>query len=252
MPEDPASPDATTRQVRAARLGPMQRIAAAHLSKSHLETAPITLLGEVEVDALVALRDALNADAARSGGPRVSLTALLVKIVAQALRAHPALNCTFVDGEVRISDAVHMGVALSMPDDNLVVPVVRDVGRRTLAEVADALADVGERARAGRLTLEDVRGATFTLTNPGGVRSAQWSTPIIALPQCAILGVGALKRQPVVRDGAVVAGWVLPTSLTVDHRVVNGVPAQRFVDSLHELLAAPAAVELDPGRGGAR
>ncbi|MBN9463481.1 MAG: 2-oxo acid dehydrogenase subunit E2 [Burkholderiales bacterium] len=229
---------------RLARLGPMQRMAAAHLSKSHLETAPITLLGEAEVDALVALREALNATAARGRGPRISLTALLVKIAAQALHAHPALNGTFVEGEVCISDAVHMGVALSLPDDNLVVPVIRDAGRRSLAEVAGALADVGERAKAGRLSLEDVRGATFTLTNPGGVRSAQWSTPIIALPQCAILGVGALRRKPVVRDGRVVPGWVLPTSLTVDHRVVNGVPAQRFVDTLHELLAAPAAVDL--------
>ncbi|MCO5108639.1 MAG: 2-oxo acid dehydrogenase subunit E2 [Burkholderiaceae bacterium] len=245
--DHPVSPDATTRQVpqaRVARLGPMQRIAAAHLSKSHLETAPITLLGEVEVDALVALREALNSRAARGAGPHVSLTALLAKIVAQALCAHPALNCTFVDGEVRTSDAVHMGVALSMPDDNLVVPVVRDVGRRTLYEVADALAEVGARAKAGRLTLEDVRGATFTLTNPGGLRSAQWSTPIIALPQCAILGVGALKRKPVVRDGDVVPAWVLPTSLTVDHRVVNGVPAQRFVDTLYALLAAPETADL--------
>jgi pyruvate dehydrogenase E2 component (dihydrolipoamide acetyltransferase) len=245
--DDPASPGATNRQVpeaRVAKLGPMQRIAAAHLSKSQLETAPITLLGEVEVDALVTLRAALNADAVRGAGPHVSLTALLVKIVAQALSAHPALNCTFVDGEVRVFDAVHMGVALSMPDDNLVVPVVRDVGRRTLAEVADALADVGARAKAGRLTLEDVRGATFTLTNPGSVPSAQWATPIIPLPQCAILGVGALKLKPVVRGGEVVSGWVLPTSLTVDHRVVNGVPAQRFVDTLYGLLAAPETANL--------
>lgn len=222
----------------------MQRIAAARLSKSHLETAPITLLGEVEVDALVALREALNADALRSTAPRVSLTALLVKIVAQALCVHPLLNGTFVDGEVLVSDAVHMGVALSMPDDNLVVPVVRNVQACTLFEVASALADVGARAKAGRLTLEDVRGATFTLSNPGAMRSTQWSTPIIALPQCAILGVGALARKPVVRGAEIVPGWVLPTSLTVDHRVVNGVPAQRFVDTLHALLAAPETARL--------
>lgn len=230
--------------VRLTTLGPMQRMAAARLSKSHLETAPITLLGEAEVDALVALHEALNARDTSDRCPRISLTALLVKLTAQALQAHPALNSTFVDGQVRISDVVHMGVALSLPDDNLVVPVIRDAGRLSLAEVARALADAGKRARAGRLSLEDVRGATFTLSNPGAVRSAQWSTPIIALPQCAILGVGSLKRKPVVRDGQVVPGWILPTSLTVDHRVVNGVPAQRFVDTLHELLAAPTAVDL--------
>lgn len=247
MPEDAASSSATAKQasgVRAIRPGPVQRIAAARLSKSHLETAPITLLGEVEVDALVTLRRTLNDDVSRNQGTHVSLTALLVKAIAQALRKHPALNAAFVDGVVHQSDAVHMGVALSMPDDDLVVPVVRDVHRLTLPEVARALADVAQRARAGRLTLDDVRGATFTLTNPGGVRSAQWSTPIIALPQCAILGIGALTRKPVVRGEQVVPGWVLPTSLTVDHRVVNGVPAQRFVDTLHELLAAPSALDL--------
>lgn len=225
------------------RPGPMQRIAAAHLSKSHLETAPITLLGEAEVDALVSLREALNAERAREQGVPYSLTVLLVKIVAQALRSHPALNATFVDGLVHRGTAVHMGVALSMPDESLIVPVIRDADRLTLPEVARALADIGERAVSGRLALEDVRGATFTLSNPGRVRTARWSTPIIALPQCAILGVGALARRPVVRDEQVVPGWVLPTSLTVDHRVVNGVPAQRFVDTLHDLLAAPAAVD---------
>lgn len=246
MRDDAAASGAnTTRESGAGttRLGPMQRIAAAHLSKSHLETAPITLLGEAEVDALVSLREALNADGGRNRGVMFSFTALLVKTVAQALRSHPALNATFVDGIVQRSDAVHMGVALSMPDDNLIVPVIHDANRLTLPEVATALTDLGERARAGRLALEDVRGATFTLSNPGSLRTARWSTPIIALPQCAILGIGALTRKPVVRDEQVMPGWVLPTSLTVDHRVVNGVPAQRFVDTLHELLATPTEVD---------
>lgn len=228
----------------AMRPGPMQLMAAAHLSRSHLETAPITLLGEAEVDALVALRKELNDGAGRAGNVRFSLTTLLVKIVAQALRVHPALNATFVDGLVHRSDAVHIGVALSMPDDNLVVPVLHHADRLTLPEVANALLELGERAKRGRLSLDDVRGASFTLSNPGSLRTARWSTPIIALPQCAILGIGALARRPVVRDDQVVPGWVLPTSLTVDHRVVNGVPAQRFVDTLHALLAAPASVDL--------
>lgn len=246
---------AATKQGAGARVtkpGPMQRIAATHLSKSHLETAPITLLGEVEVDALVALRERLNADDAPNQGLRFSLTALLVKITAQALQSHPQLNATFVDGALHLAESVHMGVALSMPDDNLIVPVIRNADRLTLAEVASALVDLGQRAKTGRLSLEDVRGATFTLTNPGGLRTARWSTPIIALPQCAILGIGALRRAPVVRGEQIVPAWVLPTSLTVDHRVVNGVPAQRFVDALHALLAAPGAVEFGLQNTGGR
>ncbi|HRA77314.1 MAG TPA: 2-oxo acid dehydrogenase subunit E2 [Burkholderiaceae bacterium] len=253
MSDDEGACGRTTAQdaaVRAARLGPMQRIAAAHLLKSHLETAPITLLGEVEVDALVAFRETLNADAHRDHGLRFSLTALLVKIAAQALREHPALNATFVDGNVHVAGAVHMGVAMSMPDDNLIVPVIRNADQLTLAEVSIALADLGQRAMAGRLALDDVRGATFTLTNPGGLRTARWSTPIVALPQCAILGVGALARRAVVREERIVPAWVLPTSLTVDHRVVNGVPAQRFVDTLHALLSEPAKVQFGASGGG--
>ena len=254
MSDDEGTIGRTTPQdaaVRGARLGPMQRIAAAHLLKSHLETAPITLLGEVEVDALVTLRETLNLDAHGEHGLRTSLTALLVKITAQALREHPALNATFVDGNLHLASAVHVGVAMSIPGDNLVVPVIRNADQLTLAEVSIALADLGQRAMEGRLVLDDVRGATFTLTNPGGLRTARWSTPIVALPQCAILGVGALARRAVVREERIVPAWVLPTSLTVDHRVVNGVPAQRFVDTLHALLSEPSKVQLGIP-GGAR
>lgn len=229
--------------VRTIGLGPMQRMAAARLSRSHAETAAVTLLGEAEVEALVALRERLNAEAAASGGAPIRFTALLVKVVAQALRAHPALNATFEDGALHVHEAVHLGVALSLPDDNLIVPVVRDAHRASLREVAATLADLAVSARAGRLALDDVRGATFTLTNAGVVRSARWSTPIIALPQCAILGVGALRQAPWVRAGHVVPAWVVPTSLSFDHRAVNGVPAQRFIDTLHALLSSPADVD---------
>ncbi len=229
----------------------MQRMAASHLLRSHLETAPVTLLGEVEVDSLLELRERTNAQAAAEGRVRVSLTAFLIKLVARALRSNPALNANLIDGVVHVFDAVHIGVALSLPDGNLIVPVIRDVDRLSLDDVANALADVGERARAKRLALDDVRGATFTLSNAGAVRSSRWSTPIIALPQCAILGVGAVRRMPVVRDEAIVPASVMPTSLTFDHRAVNGVPAQRFIDTLHELLAAPDAVDFDIRRAPA-
>ena len=225
------------------KLGAMQRMAAEHLTRSHRETAPVTLLGEAVADDLVALRDALNADAARNRGLRFSLTVLLAKIVAQALRSHPELNATLVDGMLHRSQAVHLGVALSLADGNLIVPVIRHVEALDLVGIGRALADLETRGRAGKLALADVRGGTFTLSNAGVVDSARWSTPIIALPQCAILGVGALRRAPVVRGAQVVPAWVMPTSLTFDHRAVNGVPAQQFVGTLHGLLEDPAGVD---------
>ncbi|MCL4746205.1 MAG: 2-oxo acid dehydrogenase subunit E2 [Burkholderiaceae bacterium] len=245
MPEESTTTDAGAHEgegVRISRLGPMQRIAASHLLRSHLETAPVTLLGEVEVDALLSLRERVNALGASEGRSRASLTAFLIVLVARALRSNPALNANLVDGVVHAYDAVHMGVALSLPDGNLIVPVIRNADRLDVDGVAKALADLGERARTKRLALEDVRGATFTLSNAGAVRSSRWSTPIIALPQCAILGVGAVRRMPVVRDEAIVAASVMPTSLSFDHRAVNGVPAQRFIDTLYELFAAPEAL----------
>lgn len=223
------------------KLGPMQRMAAEHLSRSRHETAAVTLLGEARVDALVALRESLNVG--RTQGVRFSLTTVLVKIVAQALRTHPDLNATLVEGVVHRSNAVHMGVALALEDGNLIVPVLKNADALGLVDLARSLADLEARGKAGKLALADVRGATFTLTNAGVIGSARWSTPIIALPQCAILGVGALRRAPVVRDEAVVPAWVIPTSLTFDHRAVNGVPAQRFIGTLHALLEDPAGVD---------
>ncbi|HJP21023.1 MAG: 2-oxo acid dehydrogenase subunit E2 [Alphaproteobacteria bacterium] len=224
-------------------LGPMQRMAAQHLSQSHLETAPVTLLGEAEVDGLVALRQTLNAERSE-GDPRISYTHLIMKILALALGRHPRLNSALVERELHVYSDINIGMALSLPDGNLIVPVIRHVDRKSLYEVAIEAAELAARGAAGKLALDDVRGGTFTLTNAGMVPSARWTTPIIALPQAAILGVGAVREAALVRDGEVVTGNVLPLSLTFDHRLVNGVPASEFLDDLGGLLADPPHAEL--------
>ena len=226
---------------RVSRLGAMQRMAAERLSRSHLETAPVTLLGEAECDAFVALRGQLNAG--RAAGERYSFTHLLVKLLAQALHEHPQMNCALIDGALHVYEPVNLGVALALPDGNLVVPVVKDAGRKPLHEVARELRELEARAAAGKLALADVSGGTFTLTNAGMLPGARWTTPIVVVPQCAILGTGALRRAPVVRDERIEAAWLIPTSLTFDHRAVNGVPAAQFVETVHGLLGAPARVD---------
>lgn len=227
---------------RVAPLPAMQRMAAAHLSRSHLDTAPVTLLGEVEADALMALRERLNAGRTKAG--RCSVTHLVLKAVAQALVAHPALNTGLIDGQLHEWSEINIGVALALPDGNLIVPVIRQADTKPLAQIATELADFKARGRTGKLQLADVRGGTFTLTNAGMIPSARWTTPIIHLPQCAILGLGAIRPAPVVRDGAVAVGHVLPTSLTFDHRLVNGYPASAFIDTLHGLIMAPERIDL--------
>ena len=178
-------------------------------------------------DALVAMRDKLNAG--RAAGEGYSFTHLLVKLLAQALREHPQMNCALIDGALHLYESVNLGVALALPDGNLVVPVVKDAARKTLQEVARELRQLEARAAAGKLALADVSGGTFTLTNAGMVPGARWTTPIVVIPQCAILGIGAMRRAPVVRNERIEAAWLMPTSLTFDHRAVNGVPASRFV-----------------------
>jgi len=125
-----------------------------------------------------------------------------------------------------------------------VVPVIRDADHSSVDAVAAALERLEERAATGKLQLPDVQGATFTVSNGGMVPSARWTTPIIPLGQAAILGLGALHEAAVARDGKLTARRVLPTSLTFDHRFVNGIPAALFVEDLHRLIGDAQRIEL--------
>ncbi len=224
----------------------MRRMAADHLARSHAQVAAVTTLGEVDVTGLAALRDRLAAEPARTAGVRLTYTPLLVKALAQALTRHPLLNAALAEDvpEIRVYAEVNIGVAVALPDGNLIVPVVHQAERKSLAEVAARVADVTDRARAGALKPEDVRRGTFTLSNVGMVRGVGWSTPIVHLPQAAILGTGRIEAKPVVRDGAIVIRSILPISLTWDHRILNGVPVGQFLETLADLLGHPEKLEL--------
>ncbi len=224
----------------------MRKMAAEHLARSHAQVAAVTSLGEVDVTEFVGMRERLATTSERTGGVRLTYTPLLVKTLAQALTGHPLLNATLADDapEIRVYAEVNIGVAVALPDGNLIVPVVHQADRKTLAEVATRVADVTERARRGALSPEDVRRGTFTLSNVGMVRGVGWSTPIVPLPQAVILGAGRIESKPVVRDGAIVIRSILPISLTWDHRIVNGVPVGRFLETLTDLLEHPEKLDL--------
>ena len=224
----------------------MRKMAADHLAKSHAQVADVTSLGEVDVTEIVALRERLAGEPERTGGVRLTYTPLLVKTLAQTLSAHPLLNATLAEDppEIRVYAEINVGVAVALPEGNLIVPVVHQADCKTLAEVASRLADVTERARRGALSPEDVRRGTFTLSNVGMVRGMGWSTPIVHLPQAAILGTGRIESKPVVRDGAIVIRSMLPVSLTWDHRIVNGVPVGQFLMTFTDLLEHPEHLDL--------
>ena len=224
----------------------MRKMAAEHMAKSHASVAAVTSFGEVDVTELVTLRERLSGEPDRTGGVRLTYTPLFVKVLGQALILHPSLNASLAEDvpEIRVYAEVNVGLAVALPDGNLVVPVVHHADRNTLAEIVARVVDVTERARQGTLTPDDVRRGTFTLSNMGMVRGIGWATPVVHLPQAAILATGRIEPKPVVRDGAIVIRSILPISLTWDHRIVNGVPVGQFLETLTDLLEHPEKLDL--------
>ena len=201
------------------------RGAAARRLRESLATAvPLTLTREVRADALVAARGRLRE---RLGA--APWDALFVKLFADALREHPALNAVVAGDEILVLDDVHVGFAVPV-NDGLVVPVVHDADRRPLAEVAAAVRELGERARAGKSSPADLLGGTATVSNLGA-HGVDAFTPILNPPQSAILGIGRIalrptvEQGPAVEEGRLVAAPTCVLSLTFDHRVADGAPA---------------------------
>ena len=221
----------------------MRRSIAEHMRNSLAVSAQLTYISEAEMTELVALRTRLVAREAELGF-RVTYTDLMVMAVARALRDVPILNASIVGDEIRVWEDVNIGVAVALDhglEGGIIVPVIREVGRKTLRDVSSELAALVERARAGKLLPDDVADGTFTITNLATVGGGWFTgTPIINQPQVAILATGAVSDRPVARDGQVVIRPMMPFSLTFDHRVVDGAPAARFAVRLTELLAEPA------------
>ena len=187
-------------------------------------------------------RSLAHARALREAIPGLTLTHLLIKTAAACLRRHPRLNAT-IEGETVIEYAeVNVAVALALPSDDLLAVVVKRADERPLAEIVTLLQTLQQRAEAGALSTDDVQGATFTLSNYGMLRTVIWATPVLTPGQAAVLGIGRAAPRMVV-DKADPQGWsvrrLLPISLTYDHRIVNGVPAGRFLDDLAEMLQHP-------------
>ncbi len=207
---------------------------AERLTESQRTMAQVTISREAEAGGLVARRAALAAGFEAATGVRLTYTDLLVQAVAELLADHPLLNATLTEQGIVCVPAVHMGVAVAL-EDGLIVPVIRDAGSRPLAEIARDRVDLAAKAQAGTLTLDEVEGGTFTISNLGSF-GADAFTPIVNPPQCAILGVGRIVDKPVAVDGLVEVRPTLWLSLTFDHRIVDGAPAARFLQQLGDRL----------------
>jgi pyruvate dehydrogenase E2 component (dihydrolipoamide acetyltransferase) len=167
---------------------------------------------------------------------------LMARIAAAALAEHPLMNAAWRDGVV-LNEGIHIGIAVDT-DDGVIVPVIRDIAAKPIQDLAEESKRLVEAARAGKLTLDQLQGGTFTLTNLG-MYDIDAFTPIIHLPQCAILGLGRVTPKVVVLDeesGSTDIRRMMSLSLTFDHRVVDGAPAARFLRRIKQLVEEPDEV----------
>src|SRR5262245_25251923 len=197
----------------------------------------VTEVMQVDMSATVAFREAMLGQWEQQYGLRISLNDMITKAVAMALRRQPRLNATLVDQEVRLHDSVNVGLAVNL-DEGLIVPVIFNADQKNLGQIAREGRDLAEKARAGRLQLDEISDGTFTITNLG-TTGIELFTPIINPPQVAILGVGMVQRRPIVVGDALAMRPAVYLSLVFDHRAVDGVPAAHFLQEVQRLLEKP-------------
>lgn len=207
-------------------------VIAGRMAASSQQTAPVTLTAEADATALVQLREKLTAD-----GVAVSYNDLLLYVLGKALRLHPRLNASLDGDTIKVWPQIDIGLAVDA-ERGLLVPVLRGVDRLGLAELAVQTKALAERARAGRCAPEELQGGTFTLTNLG-MFGIDAFTPIINLPECAILGVGRIKTEPAWIGDHVAPRQKVWLSLTFDHRLVDGGPAARFLQTVVKFVEKP-------------
>lgn len=230
-PPTPAAPPSAPAAAR------MRAIIAERMMESLHATAQLTLTTEADLEEAVRLRGEVGPELERREGVRVTYTDLIVRAAAVALGEHPGVNARWEGGGVRRLKEIHIGVAVAL-DEGLVVPVVRHAERATLGQISAAIRDLSERARTNRLRLEEMQGSTFTVTNLG-MYDVDGFTPVLNLPDAAILGVGRLHRKPVAVGDRVEIRSTMVLSLTFDHRVVDGAPAAQFLQRIKYILEHP-------------
>lgn len=217
----------------------MKRMIADHMVTSHQQIPSITILADIDMDACLAYKAEVLDKRADADAPKISLTHLVIKALALALRQFPLLNATLANGGIDILDEINIGMAVALPNGDLIVPVIRNADHLRVYEIAETATRLARDAANGKLKLTDVRGGTFTLSNVGGVSGSIWQTPLVNHPQCAILSLSRARQAPVVRDGQLAVGWLMGASLSFDHRIISGLPATEFMAYLASSLSSP-------------
>ena len=210
---------------------PLRKVIARRMSESWNTVARVTQFDDIDFTKLGELRKKFAADYEKKG-VKLTLTPFVLKAVATTLKQHPIFNSSLdeVAGEIILKEYIHLGIAVDT-DQGLMVPVIRDVDKKSLFDLAKELESLAAKARDRKISADEMKGGTFTISNQGAIGGAHF-TPIINLPEVAILGLGRGALKPVVREGKVEIRMMTPVALSYDHRVVDGGSAARFTVDL--------------------
>ena len=220
------------------RMNRVRRATATNIAQSWSSIPHVTLFNDADITAIEAMRER-EKDRVRSARGSLTITPILMKVVAAALKAHPKMNASadFTTNEMVLKDYCHLGVAADT-ERGLLVPVIRDVDEKSITELAIEITEVAGQVRDGELAPERLEGASFTISNLGGLGTGHF-TPIINPPEVGILGVGRAVERPVYVEGLLRPRLMLPLALSFDHRAVDGADGARFLTWIVEALAQP-------------
>ncbi|HRB96543.1 MAG TPA: 2-oxoglutarate dehydrogenase complex dihydrolipoyllysine-residue succinyltransferase [Nitrosomonas sp.] len=231
------------RQERRVAMSRLRQRIAERLVQSQSTAAILTTFNEVNMQAIIDLRTRYKAEFEKEYGVKLGFMSFFVKAVIAALKKYPIINASVEGNDIVYHDYYDIGIAVGSPR-GLVVPVIRDADRLTLAEIEIQIAEFAKRAQDGKLTIEELSGGTFSITN-GGVFGSMLSTPIINPPQSAILGIHATKERPVVENGQIVIRPMNYLALSYDHRIIDGREAVLSLVAMKEALEYPMSPLLE-------
>ena len=239
----PAASGAPGRREERVKMTRMRQTIAKRLKAAQDTAAMLTTFNDVDMSAVMATRDKYRESFEKKHGVRLGFMSFFTKAVALAAHDIPAVNARIDGDEIVYHDYLDVSVAVSAPN-GLVVPVVRNADGLSFAEIEKAIADLGKRAKDGTLTMDDMTGGTFTISN-GGVFGGLMSTPIINPPQSAVLGLHRIEDRPVVRNGEIVIRPMMYLALSYDHRLIDGREAVTFLKTIKEAIEDPTRLLID-------
>jgi 2-oxoglutarate dehydrogenase E2 component (dihydrolipoamide succinyltransferase) len=244
-----AAPPASTaiavpvRRQERVKMTRLRQTVAKRLKSAQETAALLTTFNDVDMSAVIDARNRYKDLFEKKHGVRLGFMGFFAKAVCMALKDVPAVNAQIEGDEIVYNDFADISVAVSAPN-GLVVPVIRDADKMSVAEIERTIGDFGKRAKEGTLTLEDMKGGTFTISN-GGVFGSLMSTPIINPPQSAVLGLHRIDERPVVRDGQVVVRPMMYLALSYDHRLIDGREAVTFLVAVKNAIEDPTRLLID-------